>query len=67
VQFGSAAARRRDPELDSSESFSDFIDYNLEAKEPGFHSTFVVAHRLWSGLGDDQPVDLADRCQTPVS
>jgi hypothetical protein len=48
--FGSAAARRGGPEFDSAEGFRDFIDYNIEAEAPGFHSTFVVEHHF-TGYG----------------
>src|SRR5437667_10085556 len=48
--FGSATARRGGPELDSSEGFRDFIDYNVEAEALGFHSTFVVEHHF-TGYG----------------
>src|SRR5207247_9101524 len=48
--FGSAAARRGGPEFDSSEGFRDFIEYNVEAEAPGFHSTFVVEHHF-TGYG----------------
>ena len=48
--FGSAAARRRGPEFDSSEGFRDFIDYNVEAEALGFHGTFVVEHHF-TGYG----------------
>jgi len=48
--FGSAAAKRGGPEYDSSEGFSDFIEYNVEAEALGLHSTFVVEHHF-TGYG----------------
>jgi len=48
--FGSAAAKRGGPEFDSSEGFSDFIEYNVEAEALGLHSTFVVEHHF-TGYG----------------
>src|SRR6202140_3035935 len=48
--FGSAAARRGGPEFDSSEGFRGFIESNIEAEAPGFHSTFVVEHHF-TGYG----------------
>src|SRR5262245_1923626 len=48
--FGSAAAQRGSPELDSSEGFRDFVAYNIEAEALGFHSTFVVEHHF-TGFG----------------
>jgi alkanesulfonate monooxygenase SsuD/methylene tetrahydromethanopterin reductase-like flavin-dependent oxidoreductase (luciferase family) len=48
--FGSAQARRGGPEFDSSEGFRDFIDYNVEAEELGFHGSFVVEHHF-TGYG----------------
>jgi alkanesulfonate monooxygenase SsuD/methylene tetrahydromethanopterin reductase-like flavin-dependent oxidoreductase (luciferase family) len=48
--FGSARARRGGPEFDSSEGFRDFIDYNVEAEELGFHGSFVVEHHF-TGYG----------------
>jgi len=48
--FGSASARRGSGEFDSTEGFSDFIEYNIEAEALGFHSTFVVEHHF-TGFG----------------
>ncbi len=48
--FGSAAARRGSGEFDSAEGFRDFIEYNVEAEELGFHSSFVVEHHF-TGFG----------------
>jgi hypothetical protein len=40
--FGSAAARRGGPDFDSSESFRDFIDYNIEAEALGSYGQKLV-------------------------
>ena len=51
--FGSAQARRPDPQgpdTDSSQGFRDWIENNVEAEALGFHSTFVVEHHF-TGFG----------------
>ncbi|MEA2880099.1 MAG: hypothetical protein QOF14_5295, partial [Hyphomicrobiales bacterium] len=44
--FGSAQAQRGDADLDSGQGFRDFIDYNVEAEQLGYASTFVVEHHF---------------------
>ena len=48
--FGSASAKRGSGEFDSTEGFTDFIEYNVEAEALGFHGTFVVEHHF-TGYG----------------
>src|SRR5258708_16821181 len=51
--FGSAQARRPDPQgpdTDSSQGFREWIENNVEAEALGFHSTFVVQHHF-TGFG----------------
>jgi alkanesulfonate monooxygenase SsuD/methylene tetrahydromethanopterin reductase-like flavin-dependent oxidoreductase (luciferase family) len=48
--FGSAQARRGGPDVDSGAGFRDFVDYNIEAEQLGFHSSFVVEHHF-TGFG----------------
>jgi alkanesulfonate monooxygenase SsuD/methylene tetrahydromethanopterin reductase-like flavin-dependent oxidoreductase (luciferase family) len=48
--FGSAQAKRGGPEIDSSEGFRDFVEYNVEAEALGYHSTFLVEHHF-TGFG----------------
>ena len=48
--FGSASAKRGSGEFDSTEGFSDFMEYNVEAEALGFHGTFVVEHHF-TGYG----------------
>ena len=48
--FGSAQAKRGGPEIDSSEGFRDFIEYNIEAEALGFYSSFLVEHHF-TGFG----------------
>jgi alkanesulfonate monooxygenase SsuD/methylene tetrahydromethanopterin reductase-like flavin-dependent oxidoreductase (luciferase family) len=48
--FGSAQARRGGPDVDSGSGFRDFVDYNVEAEQLGFHSSFVVEHHF-TGFG----------------
>ena len=48
--FGSASAKRGSGEFDSTEGFTDFIEYNVEAEALGFHSTFCVEHHF-TGYG----------------
>jgi len=51
--FGSAQARRPDPQgpdTDSSQGFREWIENNVEAEALGFHSTFVVEHHF-TGFG----------------
>ncbi|HET9904928.1 MAG TPA: LLM class flavin-dependent oxidoreductase [Xanthobacteraceae bacterium] len=48
--FGSAQAKRGGPEIDSSEGFRDFVEYNVEAEALGFYSTFLVEHHF-TGFG----------------
>ena len=41
--FGSAQAKRGgSPNVDSGAGFRDFVDYNMEAEQLGYHSTFIV-------------------------
>jgi len=48
--FGSATVRRSSGEFDSTDSFHDFIEYNVEAEALGFHGTFIVEHHF-TGYG----------------
>jgi alkanesulfonate monooxygenase SsuD/methylene tetrahydromethanopterin reductase-like flavin-dependent oxidoreductase (luciferase family) len=48
--FGSAQARRGGPDVDSGAGFRDFVDYNVEAEQLGYHSSFVVEHHF-TGFG----------------
>src|SRR4030095_5217690 len=48
--FGSAQARRGGPDVDSGSGFRDFVDYNVEAEQLGFHGSFVVEHPF-TGFG----------------
>jgi alkanesulfonate monooxygenase SsuD/methylene tetrahydromethanopterin reductase-like flavin-dependent oxidoreductase (luciferase family) len=48
--FGSAQARRGGPDVDSGSGFRDFVDYNVEAEQLGFHGSFVVEHHF-TGFG----------------
>ena len=48
--FGSAQAQRGGADLDSGPGFRDFIDYNVEAEQLGYASTFVVEHHF-TGFG----------------
>jgi len=49
--FGSAQAKRGGgPNVDSGAGFRDFVDYNVEAEQLGYHSTFVVEHHF-TGYG----------------
>ena len=62
--FGSAAARRGGPEFDSSEGFPRLhrIQYRGRGARLSQHlCRRAPFHRLWPGLGDAQPVDLARR------
>ena len=44
--FGSASARRGSGELDSTEGYHDWIEYNVEAEALGFRSAFCVEHHF---------------------
>ncbi len=49
--FGSAQAKRGGgPNVDSGAGFRDFVDYNMEAEQLGYHSTFIVEHHF-TGYG----------------
>jgi alkanesulfonate monooxygenase SsuD/methylene tetrahydromethanopterin reductase-like flavin-dependent oxidoreductase (luciferase family) len=48
--FGSAQAQRGGGDVDSSQGFKDFVEYNVEAETLGYHSTFVVEHHF-TGFG----------------
>jgi alkanesulfonate monooxygenase SsuD/methylene tetrahydromethanopterin reductase-like flavin-dependent oxidoreductase (luciferase family) len=48
--FGSAQARRGGPDVDSGAGFRDFVDYNVEAEQLGYHASFVVEHHF-TGFG----------------
>src|SRR5437016_8112016 len=49
--FGSAtAARHADPDVDSSQGYRQFVDYNIEAEALGYKSTFLVEHHF-TGFG----------------
>jgi alkanesulfonate monooxygenase SsuD/methylene tetrahydromethanopterin reductase-like flavin-dependent oxidoreductase (luciferase family) len=48
--FGSAQAKRGGPDVDSGVGFREFIDYNIEAEQLGYHSTFLVEHHF-TGFG----------------
>jgi alkanesulfonate monooxygenase SsuD/methylene tetrahydromethanopterin reductase-like flavin-dependent oxidoreductase (luciferase family) len=49
--FGSAQAKRGGgPNVDSGSGFRDFVDYNMEAEQLGYHSTFIVEHHF-TGYG----------------
>jgi alkanesulfonate monooxygenase SsuD/methylene tetrahydromethanopterin reductase-like flavin-dependent oxidoreductase (luciferase family) len=48
--FGSAQARRGGPDVDSGSGFRDFVDYNVEAEQLGYHASFVVEHHF-TGFG----------------
>jgi alkanesulfonate monooxygenase SsuD/methylene tetrahydromethanopterin reductase-like flavin-dependent oxidoreductase (luciferase family) len=47
--FGSAQARRG-LDVDSGAGFREFIDYNVEAEQLGYHSSFLVEHHF-TGFG----------------
>lgn len=47
--FGSAQARRR-LDVDSGAGFREFVDYNVEAEQLGYHSSFLVEHHF-TGFG----------------
>jgi hypothetical protein len=64
--LGSAPARRRSPEFDSSERIWDFIDCNVEAERLGFHSTFVVEHHFM-GFGMTPTSALRNSLGSPAS
>jgi alkanesulfonate monooxygenase SsuD/methylene tetrahydromethanopterin reductase-like flavin-dependent oxidoreductase (luciferase family) len=48
--FGSAQARRGAADVDSGAGFRDFVDYNVEAEQLGYHASFVVEHHF-TGFG----------------
>jgi alkanesulfonate monooxygenase SsuD/methylene tetrahydromethanopterin reductase-like flavin-dependent oxidoreductase (luciferase family) len=49
--FGSAQAKRGGgPNVDSGAGFREFVDYNMEAEQLGYHSTFIVEHHF-TGYG----------------
>ena len=48
--FGSAQAQRGGSDLDSGAGFRDYIDYNVEAEQLGYASSFVVEHHF-TGFG----------------
>ena len=48
--FGSAKLRKIANDIDSSLSYNEWIDYNIEAEKLGFESTFTVEHHF-TGLG----------------
>src|SRR5271169_5745086 len=48
--FGSAQAKRGGIDVDSSQGFKDFVEYNVEAEALGYDSTFVVEHHF-TGFG----------------
>src|SRR4029450_13428348 len=48
--FGSAQARRGGPDVDSGAGFREFVDYNVEAEQLGYHASFVVEHHF-TGFG----------------
>jgi len=48
--FGSAQAKRGDPDVDSGQSFKDYVEYSVEAEALGYSSTFVVEHHF-TGFG----------------
>ena len=48
--FGSAKLNKIENDIDSSLSYNEWIDYNIEAEKLGFESTFTVEHHF-TGLG----------------
>jgi alkanesulfonate monooxygenase SsuD/methylene tetrahydromethanopterin reductase-like flavin-dependent oxidoreductase (luciferase family) len=48
--FGSAQAKRGGSDVDSGAGFRDFVDYNVEAEQLGYHASFVVEHHF-TGFG----------------
>ena len=49
--FGSAQAKRGGAaNVDSGSGFREFVDYNMEAEQLGYHSTFIVEHHF-TGYG----------------
>ena len=48
--FGSAKLNKINNDIDSSLSYNEWIDYNVEAERLGFESTFTVEHHF-TGLG----------------
>ena len=48
--FGSAKLNKINNDIDSSLSYNEWIDYNVEAEKLGFESTFTVEHHF-TGLG----------------
>ena len=48
--FGSAQAKRGGPDVDSAKGYNDWLDFNVEAEQLGFHSTFAVEHHF-TGFG----------------
>ena len=48
--FGSATARHGGPDVDSGQGYKQFVDYNVEAEDLGYHATFLVEHHF-TGFG----------------
>lgn len=48
--FGSAQAKRGGPDVDSAKGYKAWLDFNIEAEQLGFHSTFAVEHHF-TGFG----------------
>jgi len=48
--FGSATARHGGPDVDSSQGYKQFVDYNIEAEALGYHGSFLVEHHF-TGFG----------------
>ena len=48
--FGSAQAKRGEPDVDSGSGFREFVERNVEAEALGYLSTFLV-ERHFTGFG----------------
>ena len=48
--FGSAKLTKVSNDIDSSLGYNDWINYNIEAEQLGYTSTFTVEHHF-TGLG----------------
>ena len=48
--FGGAQAQRGGPGVDSAKGLRDYLAYNIEAEELGFHTTFLTEHHF-TGIG----------------
>src|SRR5262249_1418991 len=47
---GPPPPRHADPDVDSSQGYRQFVDYNIEAEALGYTSTFLVEHHF-TGFG----------------